>query len=120
MSNNDSSLNNKFGHCGCPALMSDKGRLFTNYTSSRLFNDVNSKNMNALDSHSYREKLQNNPNLRLNEFSKVNSFKCKSDSKNSFYTDSSKFTFDKPLTDAYMGQVMVNDGKLKKSDKANF
>lgn len=121
MSNSNLSLNNKFGQCcGCPALMSDKGRLFTNYMSSRIFNDINSKQLKVPDAHSYREKLQNDSSIRQNEISKFESVRCKSDSKNKFYIDSSKYTFDKPLTDEYVGQKIQNDGKVKKSDKASF
>jgi hypothetical protein len=114
-------LNNKFGQCcGCPALMSDKGRLFTNYVSSRIYNDVNSKKLKVPDAHSYREKLQNDPKIRINEINKYESVRCKSDSKNKFYFDSSNYTFNRPLIDPYNGQKIQNDGKLKKSDKANF
>lgn len=121
MSNSNLNLNNKFGQCcGCPALMSDKGRLFTNYMSSRLYNDINSKQLKVPDSHSYREKLQNDSSLRQNEILKFETVRCKSDGKNKFYIDSSKYTFDKPLTDAYVGQKIQNDGKSKKSDKASF
>ena len=114
-------LNNKFGQCcGCPALMSDKGRIFTNYVSSRIYNDDNSKQLKVSDAHSYREKLQTDKKIRSNDVNKYETIRCKSDSKNKFYIDSSKYTFNRQLTDPYNGQKIQNDGKFKKSDKANF
>ena len=121
MSNSNLSLNNKFGQCcGCPALMSDKGRLFTNYVSSRIYNDMNSKQLKTSDAHSYRERLQNESSIRSNEIAKYETVRCKDDSKNKFYIDGSKYTFDKPLSDPYVGQKIQNDGKMKKSDKGSF
>jgi hypothetical protein len=122
MSTNELNLNNKFGQCcNCPALMSDKGRMFTNYVSSRIYNDYASKMFFISDAHTYREKLQvDGSAIRADEIQKYEKNKCKNNKKNSFYIDSSKYTFDKPLTDAYWGQKIQNDGKVKKSGKASF
>ncbi len=121
MSSIDLNLNNKFGQCcNCPALMSDKGRLFTNYMSSRLYNDTNSKHLKVFDSHSYREKLQSDQTLRINENVKYEKVRCKNNGKNMFYIDGSQYSFSKPLTNEYVGQKIQNDGKQKKSDKGIF
>jgi len=124
MNKDDLSLNNKFGQCcDCPALMSDKGRMFTNYVSSRLYNDSYSKFLKVPDAHSYRNKLQEEGNLfRSIEVYRFDKAKCKSDGKTKalFYIDSSNYTFDKPLTDAYWGQKIQNDGKYKKIDRGIF
>ena len=105
MSTNKLNLNNKYGECcNCPALMSDHGRMFTNYISSRLYNDIFSKSLKSSDSHSYREKLQNNSQiLSSNEIVKYEQVRCKSNNINKFYIDSSNYTFDKPLKDGYWG-----------------
>ena len=113
----DLSLNNKFGKCcGCPALMSDKGRMFTNYVSSRLYNTNLSKNMKTPDSNAYRLKLQKDQeDIASQELAKLETAKCTSNKQNKFYIDSSKYTFDKPLSDPYWGYQIINDGTLKKS-----
>ena len=121
MSKNNLNLNNKFGECcGCPALMSDSGRMFTNYVSSRLYNDDYSKNLKVHDAHSYREKLQNDSLSRQYEINKLETARCTNKGSNQFYIDSSNFTFNKPLSDPYVGQKIQNDGKQKKSDRGVY
>jgi hypothetical protein len=118
MSKNNSSqdnLNNKFGECcGCPALVNGD-RLFNNYVSSRLRNDQIRKTLNLPDSHSYRLVLQSSgQNFVGEEIKRIEKVRCKSNDKNKFYIDSSKYNFDKPLSDGYWGLSIQNDG-IKKS-----
>ncbi len=116
MSKNNLNLNNKFGECcGCPPL-SDNSIIFTNYVSSRIHNDVNSKLMGALDSHSYRSKLQKNASKLIeNNINAFENIRCTSDIKNKFYIDSSNYNFNYNLPDGYWGQSIINNG-TKKSD----
>jgi hypothetical protein len=101
MNKKNLNCDNKFGKCcNCPGIMSDGGRVFTNYVSSRIYNDDNRKMMGLGDSHSYRLVLQKSAqeiiNKENNDFDKL---KCKSNKKNKFYIDSSNFNFtDKLLT----------------------
>jgi hypothetical protein len=120
MSKNNSNLNNKFGVCcGCPPLMSDR-RLFTNYVSSRTFNDESRKAMKLGDSHAYRGKLQSDASIiASNEIAKANKQICKSDGKTNFYIDTSKYSFNVDLVDGYWGQKEINYG-VKKSENAKF
>ena len=120
MSKNNLNLNNKFGECcGCPPLMSDR-RMFTNYVSSRTFNDENRKAMKLGDSHAYRSKLQSDGSIiAANEVAKVENQRCRSDGKTKFYIDSSKYNFTTDLTDGYWGQKEMFFG-VKKSENANF
>lgn len=102
MSKNNLNLDNKFGSCcGCPGVKIDGGRVFTNYLSSRIYNDNNRKMMGLGDSHSYRLVLQKTAESIINkENDDVSKIKCKSDGKNKFYIDSSNFNFsDKLLTE---------------------
>jgi hypothetical protein len=51
-------LNNKFGKCcNCPALMSDSGRMFTNYVSSRIYNHERKDKIFNLDSKLFKQIL---------------------------------------------------------------
>ena len=118
MNKNNSSqynLNNKFGECcGCPALMNDD-RLFNNYVSSRIQNDQIRKSLNLPDSHSYRKTLQNNgQDFINNDVKRIENVRCKSNSKNKFYIDYSKYTFDKPLSDGYWG-LSIENTEIRKS-----
>jgi hypothetical protein len=122
MSKNNLNLNNKFGECcNCPALMSDRGRMFTNYVSSRIYNDNDAKRLKIFDANTYRENLQVFGSIyRSSEIYKYEQVKCKTNAKNKFYIDSSHYTFDKPLTNGYWGQQIQNDGYVNKSEKASF
>jgi hypothetical protein len=104
-------LNNKFGECcGCPALVNDD-RLFNNYVSSRLRNDQIRKSLNITDSHTYRSILQTaSQNFIGDDIKRIENSRCKSNDKNKFYIDSSKYNFDKPLTNGYWGLSIENDG----------
>ncbi len=117
----NSNLNNKFGKCcGCPPIMT-RGRLFRNFVSSHIFEDSNRKRLNMPDSHAYRKELQTNAISHIQE--PINNLeknhKCKSDSNNKFYIDSSKFNFSTPLENNYQGPQMPNN-YVKKSTVANF
>lgn len=96
--------NNKFGECcGCPALMSD-GHLITNWASSSIYNDEYMKLLKINNSHTYRNNLQTNAqSLMTNEHKYFDQVTCKSDKKNKFYIDSSKYSFDYLLPDGYWG-----------------
>ena len=118
MNKNNSSqynLNNKFGECcGCPGLMNDD-RLFNNYVSSRIQNDQIRKSLNLPDSHSYRSILQNaGQNFLDEDIKRIEKIRCKSNTKNKFYIDSSKYNFDKPLTDGYWG-LSIDNTEIRKS-----
>jgi hypothetical protein len=118
MNKNNSSqynLNNKFGECcGCPGLMNDD-RLFNNYVSSRIQNDQIRKSLNLPDSHSYRSILQNAGQKFLDEdIKRIEKIRCKSNTKNKFYIDSSKYNFDKPLIDGYWG-LSIENTEIRKS-----
>ena len=80
-------LDNKFGECcNCPGFYNGD-RIFTNYQSSRLYNDDIRKKLGIIDSHSYRMRLQNNGfDILKSEYSL-----CKSNSNNKFNIDYSKF-----------------------------
>jgi len=89
--------------------------------SSRIYNDNYAKVLNISDASTYRDFLQSKSNvIRSTEISKYEQSRCTNNKNNTFYIDSSKYTFDKPLTDAYLGQKIQNDGTLKKSTKSNF
>jgi len=115
MSKNNSNLNNKFGECcNCPGLVNGD-RMFNNYVSSRIRNDIDRKNLGMPDSHSYRNALQNGATFIINsEISRVDSLKCVSNDKNKFYIDSSKYNFAQPLNPSYTG-VTINNTDIKKS-----
>jgi hypothetical protein len=50
---------NKFGKCcGCPAMMSDKGRLFTNYLDNTRLNQITKQKYGIYNNHDYRLMLQ--------------------------------------------------------------
>jgi hypothetical protein len=50
---------NKFGKCcGCPAMMSDKGRLFTNYLDNTRLNVIIKQKYGIYNNHDYRLMLQ--------------------------------------------------------------
>ena len=117
---NQNNLNNKFGKCcNCPAL-SNGNQLFTNFESSRLFNNDLRKKLIIKDSNTFRLNLQNNATLYIfNENSKLESVKCTSDSKNKFYIDSSKYDFSKQLLDDYKYPKIPNN-YIKKSVVSNY
>lgn len=107
--------NNKLGSCcKCPAMMSD-GQIFTNWASSRIYNDDFMKALKIGDSNSYRELLQSTGGLLIkNEHKYQETNRCKS-SDGKFYIDSSKYSFEYPLSDGYWGQQVLNHG-IKKSE----
>lgn len=50
---------NKFGKCcNCPAMMSDAGRLFTNYLDNYKLNTLVKNKYNIYNNHDYRLTLQ--------------------------------------------------------------
>lgn len=105
-----SKLNNKFGDCcNCPALINDD-RLFNNYTSSRLYNDILRRSLKLSDSHDYRDNLQKNGiDIMKTKVYNVEKIRCKNDKNNDFYYDFSKYTFDKPLENQYNGPKCANN-----------
>ncbi len=115
MSKNNSNLNNKFGNCcNCPELVNDD-RMFNNYVSSRIRNDVDRKALGMPDSHSYRLALQTGAKDIIDtEIRRLEKSKCKSDGKNNFYIDSSKYDFNKPLKTTYTG-LLIDNTYIKKS-----
>ena len=105
MAKNNLNLDNKFGNCcNCPGFVNDD-RLFTNYVSSRIYNDSTMKKLNASNSHEYRNKLQNHAVDIMKNTSKYynDNVGCFSDDKNKFYIDSSKYGFDTKLSKQYNG-----------------
>lgn len=114
MNKNNSSqdnLNNKFGDCcSCQALVNDD-RIFNNYVSSRITHDQMRKSLNLLDSHTHRQILQNTGKMFVDkEIRRIENLRCKTNDKNKFYIDSSKYNFDKPLDDGYWGLSIQNNG----------
>jgi len=80
-------LDNKFGKCcDCPGIYSGD-RYFTNYMSSRIYNNELQNRLGYTDSHSYRLNLQTNGFETL----KNNYNICTSDNNNKFYLDLSKY-----------------------------
>jgi len=120
LNKSDLNLNNKFeSKCTYPALMSDE-HYFTNFVSSRLFNDGLQKNLNAKGSNNYREILQNGAATIIgNEIYQYEKTRCKSDNQNIFYIDQTKNNPNKALSDEYQGQKILNHG-IKKSEPASF
>jgi hypothetical protein len=113
-------LNSKFGKCcKCPALMDDD-RLFRSYVSTRIYEDNNMKKLKLLDSHSYRNNLQNNGvkymTLVNNEYE---NYKCTNNKKNSFYIDSSNYNFSTMLKNNYV-TPNIDNNYIKKSLVSNF
>jgi hypothetical protein len=50
---------NKFGRCcACPAMMSDRGRLFTNYLENVRLNNLIKHHHKIYNNHDYRLMLQ--------------------------------------------------------------
>lgn len=113
-------LNNKFGKCcRCPALMSD-GHLFTNWESSRLYNDAIRRNYGISGSNSYREILQfTGAIITANEQTQYEKARCVDDYKNKFYIDSSKWKPELPLKNEYKGQKIPHLG-FKQSQPSSF
>jgi len=117
---NQNNLNNKFGKCcNCPALSSGD-QYFTNYVSSRLYNNELQKKLNINNSHAYRLSLQSNASKYMSEENiKISSDKCKSDNKNNFYIDSSKYDFSSKLINEYSTPDIPNN-YIKKSQISDF
>jgi hypothetical protein len=130
-------LNNKFGECcGCPALI-NVSTYITNYMPSRLQYENDKKKAGIIDSNEYRLYLQTN-STKIMEFNTnvYEKSRCKSNSKNKFYIDSSTYNPYSKLPDPYWGYDTVNDsgsktfeyaradhiisGKNKKNDKSKF
>ena len=89
--------NSKFSNiCNLPALMSD-GRLFTDYVSHSINEDINKSILsNNADSNQYRLDLQNNAETIMNnELLYYDKFRCSkqnsAEQKNNFYIDYSNF-----------------------------
>jgi len=81
-------FDNKFGSCcNCPGFYSGN-RVFTNWESSRIYNDKIQKILNISNSNSYRSKLQS---LDHDIFNNNNVPKCLSNNNNKFYIDSSNY-----------------------------
>ncbi len=120
MNKNNSNLNNKFGECcRCPALM-NRDRLFTNFISTRVFEDTVQKNLNMKDSHAYRNFLQTKSNDYIKmENGHLEKNKCKNTGKNKFYIDTSKYDFTTQLINDYQGPKVQNH-YTKKSERALF
>lgn len=117
---NKNNLDNKFGECcNCPAHSSGD-QFFTNYVSSRLFNDNLRKSLKLNDSHSYRNSLQNNAITYLfNENNKYINEKCTSNNKHKFYIDTSNYNFSTQLINNYTAPSIENN-YIKKSQQSNF
>jgi len=117
---NQNNLNNKFGECcNCPALSTGK-QYFTNYVSSRLYNDNFRKKLGINDSNSFRLSLQSNGEKYIkNEIIRFDANRCKSDTKNKFYLDSSNYNFSTKLVNEYTSPSIPNN-YIKKSDKSNY
>ena len=117
---NKNNLNNKFGECcNCPALTTGK-QYFTNYVSSRILNDDLRKNLKISDSHTYRYNLQANGTKYIsNENNRYLNDRCKSDNKNNFYIDSSKYNFSSQLLNDYTAPSIQNN-YIKKSQQSGL
>ena len=113
-------LNNKFGKCcNCPALSTGK-QLFTNFESSRYYNNDLKKKLNLKDSHSYRQNLQKNATLFMfDENLKLDGNQCSSDSKYKFNIDLSKYNFSNRLLNEYNYPSIPNN-YIKKSQTHEF
>ena len=109
-------LNNKFGECcNCPALSTGQ-QYFTNYESSRLYNDKLRKNLSLNDTHSFRLNLQQNGLKYIsNENIKITNDKCSSNTLNNFYLDGSTYNFSTKLINEYTGPKLPNN-YIKKSN----
>lgn len=117
---NQNNLNNKFGECcNCPAL-SNGDQYFTNYVSSRLYNDDLQKKLGIKDSNSFRINLQSNGTKYMSkEHIKYDNNRCKSDKKNNFYIDTSNYNFSTKLTNEYSTPNIPNN-YVKKSQVSAF
>ena len=117
---NQNNLNNKFGECcNCPAL-STGNQFFTNFVSSRLYNDNLKKKLGIKDSNSFRSNLQSNATKYMsNVNNNFDNEKCKSNNKNNFYIDTSKYNFSTKLVNEYSTPDIPNN-YVKKSQVANF
>jgi len=117
---NQNNLNNKFGECcNCPAL-STGDQYFTNYVSSRLCNHNLQKKLGIKDSNSFRLNLQlNGTKYMSNENIKYDNERCKSDKKNNFYIDTSKYDFSTKLINEYSSPDIPNN-YIKKSQISTF
>jgi len=63
-------LNNKFGECcKCPALMED-GRYLSSYIPHKTYNEILMFNLGVKDTHQYRNVLQKNGELLINNIQK--------------------------------------------------
>lgn len=117
---NQNNLNTKFGKCcNCPAL-SNGNQLFTNFESSRFYNNNLQKHLKLKDSHAYRLNLQTNATKYMaNENSKYNTFACKSEKQNSFYIDTSSYNFSTKLINEY-SYPLIQNNYIKKSEPSNY
>ena len=117
---NQNNLNNKFGKCcNCPAL-STGNQLFTNFESSRLYNDNYKKYLKIADSNTYRLNLQlNGTKYMQNENNKYDTIRCKSDKQNKFYIDSSSYNFSTKLENEY-SYPQIQNNYIKKSEMSNY
>jgi hypothetical protein len=117
---NQNNLNNKFGECcNCPALSTGK-QYFTNYVSSRLYDDNLRKKLNINNSNTYRSFLQlNGTTLMSTDTSKSSANRCKSNATNKFYIDSSKFNFSSTLKNEYL-TPNPNNHYIIESKMSNF
>jgi hypothetical protein len=89
--------------------------MFNNYVSSRIRNDTDRKALGMPDSHSYRLALQTGAkNIIDSEIRRIDNIKCKSDGKNKFYIDSSKYNFAQTLSPSYTG-LSIDNIYIKKS-----
>jgi hypothetical protein len=113
-------LNNKFGNCcDCPALTTGK-QWFTNYESSRLFNDNLRKTLKLENTHMYRYNFQTNGKQYIfDENKKYIDVKCKNNDKFKFNIDSSNFNFSTQLENDYPFPLIPNN-YIKKSQEAKL
>jgi hypothetical protein len=113
-------LNYKCGKCcNCPALTTGK-QFFTNFESSRYYNNDLKKKLNLKDSHSYRQNLQTNATLfMLDENLKLDGNQCTSNNKYKFNIDLSKYSFSNRLVNEYNYPSIPNN-YITKSQKQDF
>ena len=114
---NQNNLNNKFGKCcNCPAFATGN-QLFTNFESSKLYNNNLQKLLKITDSNTYRLNLQTNATkMMIEENNKYDTIRCKADGKNNFYLDTSKYDFSTKLLNEYSYPQIPNN-YIKKSEK---
>ena len=117
---NQNNLNNKFGECcNCPAITTGK-QYFTNFVSSRVYDDNLKNKLGIKDSNLFRLNLQSNGARYIsNENLKYDNTRCKSNKKNNFYIDTSKYDFSTKLTNEYSTPNIPNT-YIKKSQKSTF